>query len=306
MRKTGLSIIIPTCDRPALVWRAVRAAQAALPPGGEIVVVDDGVQHPLCPPPGMATPDSMQIVRSTGRTGASAARNLGAAAARGDILLFLDDDDEVLPDYPARVLQIAAQQPRAQWGYSAMEVVTYDAAGQPGAPEYYCRWREGPVRPGGVLRKKVAGLNQGFWVRAAMFRAIGGLETALRTDEDTDLCCRLLARGHEGWRTVQAGVRTHRGWVQEGQARQLTAGDLDERVNNYLTVFRRNAPSVPDLSPSYWFLATRFLRVAAKRPGQAVPAEFFSQVRNPLVHAALRVFWSVKKLANQPQRIKGH
>lgn len=306
MRTPTLSIIIPTCDRPALVWRAVQSALDALPPGGEVVVVDDGQDLPLMLPQAMGKPPHLRILRTAGRTGASAARNMGAAAAQGDILLFLDDDDEVLPGYPAQVLHIAARKPWAQWGYSAMEIVTYDAAGNPGAPAYYCRWSESAIRPGGMLRKKVAGMGQGFWVRSAVFRAIGGLETSLCIDEDTDLCCRLLAQGHCGWRTVQVGARIHRGWVEVGQTRQLTAGKHQDRVNSTLAVFRRNAPAMPPLSPSYWFLATRFLRVAAKSPGQAVPADFFALVQNPLVRAALRVFWSVKKLANHPQRLKGH
>ena len=76
--------------------RAIRSALAALAPGDEVVVVDDG-----------STDDTAGAVEAFGppvrllrlpHRGAGPTRNAGLAAARGPLVAFLDSDDEWLPD----------------------------------------------------------------------------------------------------------------------------------------------------------------------------------------------------------------
>jgi glycosyltransferase involved in cell wall biosynthesis len=108
----ALSVVVPTAGRPDALARCL-AALAPQRAGGEveIVVVDDGV------PPTAAVPgDPDQIVRSGGR-GAAAARNVGARAARGRLLLFLDDDLVPAPDLVARHRERHEDGPRAVVGY---------------------------------------------------------------------------------------------------------------------------------------------------------------------------------------------
>lgn len=92
----SVSVVIPTYNRAALAARAVRSALAALAPGDEIVVVDDG-----------STDDTAAVVASFGppvryvvgpRGGAGAARNRGIDAAAHPLVAFLDSDDEWTPD----------------------------------------------------------------------------------------------------------------------------------------------------------------------------------------------------------------
>lgn len=94
---TGLidvSIIIPTHDRPHLLWACVESvlAQAAPALTWEVIVVDDGsrndvaaVLHPYL------QAGRVRLVRQSQR-GWGAARQLGAAHSQGGQLLFLDDD----------------------------------------------------------------------------------------------------------------------------------------------------------------------------------------------------------------------
>ena len=76
----------------------------------EVVVADDGSGTP--PDLGAAGPLAVQLVRQPDRGfRAAAARNLGAAAASGDVLLFLDGDTVPEPDYVDRLARLPGLAP---------------------------------------------------------------------------------------------------------------------------------------------------------------------------------------------------
>ncbi|MGN9778249.1 glycosyltransferase family 2 protein [Micromonospora sp. H33] len=92
-----VSVVIPTCDRPDLVTRAVRSALAQSVAEIEVIVVVDGAdadtQAALA-----AIPDPrLRVLPLPERSGAPNARNVGVQAARARWTAFLDDDDEWLP-----------------------------------------------------------------------------------------------------------------------------------------------------------------------------------------------------------------
>jgi glycosyltransferase involved in cell wall biosynthesis len=106
-----VSVVIPTRQRPALVPRAVRSALAQTLRDIEVVVVvdgpDDSTGHALA---GINDP-RLRIVPLPASGGAPAARNAGAAEARGRWVALLDDDDEWLPDKLATQLELAKNSP---------------------------------------------------------------------------------------------------------------------------------------------------------------------------------------------------
>lgn len=92
----GVSVVIPTHNRSALVARAVTSALAAMSAGDELIVVDDG-----------STDDTADVLRQFGNAiryvrienaGPSAARNVGISLTTCPLVAFLDSDDEWLPD----------------------------------------------------------------------------------------------------------------------------------------------------------------------------------------------------------------
>ncbi len=74
----------------------------------ELIVVDDGSAHAPSVPPGVTL-----LVQPDQGFRASAARNLGAAAASGDILCFLDADTVPEPSYVARLTRLPSLTPEA-------------------------------------------------------------------------------------------------------------------------------------------------------------------------------------------------
>jgi glycosyltransferase involved in cell wall biosynthesis len=91
-----VSVIIPTYNRAHLVSGAVKSALAAMEPGDELIVVDDGSTD--------ATEAALAPLRDricyfrTENGGAGPARNYGLRKARHPLVAFLDSDDEWMPD----------------------------------------------------------------------------------------------------------------------------------------------------------------------------------------------------------------
>jgi len=97
MRKTLVSVIIPSKNRPDYVIQALDSVLAQTYKNIEIIVVDDGSTTPLEPLLRERYGRQLAFVRHEQSLGASAARNAGAQYSSGEFVAFLDDDDLWLP-----------------------------------------------------------------------------------------------------------------------------------------------------------------------------------------------------------------
>jgi glycosyltransferase involved in cell wall biosynthesis len=99
------SAVIPTINRSTLSRTVESILNQELPPDDyEVIVVNDtGV-----PLPAFAWQSSPQVhIITTNRVERCFARNAGATTARGEFLLFIDDDDYLLPNGLPALLQAA-------------------------------------------------------------------------------------------------------------------------------------------------------------------------------------------------------
>ena len=92
-----LSVVIPTRNRAHLVCDAVESALAQGAGRVEVIVVDDGSTDGTADVLARRFGQRIRLLRTHGRRGVGAARNLGVSAAGGELLAFLDDDDLWLP-----------------------------------------------------------------------------------------------------------------------------------------------------------------------------------------------------------------
>ncbi|MBD0256895.1 MAG: glycosyltransferase [Cytophagales bacterium] len=102
-----LSVIIPTKDRGDVFFRTLRSVYDAVRDvAAEIIVVNDSKTGTVGLPPAYAP---RVTVLDNPKSGVASARNLGAAQARGRLLLFLDDDMLVSPENVRVTLQLHRQ-----------------------------------------------------------------------------------------------------------------------------------------------------------------------------------------------------
>jgi GT2 family glycosyltransferase len=85
-----VSVIVPTHNRPDSLARLMDSLLPAHP--DEVIVVDDGSK----PPVALQHPQ-VKLIRNPHPKLVSAARNAGAGAAQGEVLIFIDDDCVVAP-----------------------------------------------------------------------------------------------------------------------------------------------------------------------------------------------------------------
>lgn len=177
-----VTVVVPTCQRPALLARALRsiAAQDVVP--AEVVVVNDGPEADAAAIRRAVRESECQgvvMVPNCGAPGPSGARNTGAAHAHGEWLAFLDDDDEWLPAYQRTVLEWADGR--------ELDVVCTDLL---------YRYDDGSERPGKpafdrlaidlFLTRNPGLIGSNLIIRRALYSELGGFDESLRCAEDND------------------------------------------------------------------------------------------------------------------------
>jgi glycosyltransferase involved in cell wall biosynthesis len=110
-----VSVIIPTRQRPILLLRAVRSVLDQTFQNLEVIVVIDGPDPETERAMETITDRRVRTLPLPNRVGGSITRNLGAEAALGHWIAFLDDDDEWLPHKIESQLQLARQTNRANF-----------------------------------------------------------------------------------------------------------------------------------------------------------------------------------------------
>ncbi|MCW1383272.1 glycosyltransferase family 2 protein [Novosphingobium sp. KCTC 2891] len=194
----SFSVIVPTYQRRDLVCDALRALAAIEYPGWHetIVVIDgstDGTQEAIA---ALSLPVAPRVLRHD-NIGLARTRNRGAQEARGDVLLFLDDDMIVQPD-----ILVAHARALAAGADAVMGDIPLDPQSPPGflsagvgvwAAERRDRLAlGGPIDTGDLLGGHLS-------IRRAVFEAVGGFDARFTQDgsygnEDLDMGVRLLAR----------------------------------------------------------------------------------------------------------------
>jgi GT2 family glycosyltransferase len=202
----SLSVVIPTKDRVEALARTLDALEAQRAPEArlEAVVIDNGssdgtVAQVRQRAQGTALPIRL-LEQPDG--GPAAARNAGAAAASGEVLLFLGDDTEPADEGLLQAhLDLHAARPEPAYGVLGRITWTPRQPVTPfmrwlenGGPQFhYCDLEAGPVDAASYFYSSHAS------VKRALFEQVGGFDVRFPTAavEDTELGVRLADAGLE-------------------------------------------------------------------------------------------------------------
>jgi GT2 family glycosyltransferase len=195
------SIIIPTRGRPRQLGTCLEALSRLDYPRNrfEVIVVDDGSEMP----PGEVVASFRNQINARLLTqthaGPAAARNTGAAQARGSFLAFTDDDCKPAPDWLTALAARITRSPDCAIGgqtFNALPDNPYSTAHQLISDIVYAYYNAHSHQARFFATNNLA-------VPTDRFRAIGGFDAGSfpLASEDRDFCDRWL---HCGYRMVYA------------------------------------------------------------------------------------------------------
>jgi len=196
MSEPRISVIIPAFNHAAYLAQGIDSVLAQTLPPAEVVVVDDGSTDAT---PAVLAPYAGRIrVLRQANAGVSAARNRGAAEARGDWLAFMDADDAWEPDRLETMAAFRRDHPDVRVVATAARVM--DAAGSP----------TGSILPRGAPPDRITTLDlltedkgsinsAGVLVDRGEFLETGGFDRDLAAVADCDMWLRLSRRGPIGF-----------------------------------------------------------------------------------------------------------
>lgn len=308
-----VSVVIPAYNAAAHLGECLdsvlaQAGDAAL----EVVVVDDGSTDATAEVAGSRP--GVRLIRLAGNEGPSRARNAGMAAARGDLVAFLDADDLWPAGSLAARIDALNRHPQAELAFgdcrqfdaSGPRDHTLFEAGHLGAPA----WGDGGIVPDAYARLLADNFvtTGSVLVRRPVLAAVGGFAEDLRLVEDLDLWLRVARRHPVAWCPQVCLLRRRHGGNLSRDARAMSLA--------YLEVLRRQTPSpdldAPGLARELTALAAKEhlhladLALASGRPAEALHWAAQSLRSRPSARALTRVAralvarWSAR--ASEPRR----
>ncbi|MBD0290359.1 MAG: glycosyltransferase family 2 protein [Thermoleophilia bacterium] len=184
-----VTVVIPTRDRWALLSETLEAVLRQQGVSFDVVVVDDGSADETRAKVAGLGDGRVRVVRHERSLGVARARNAGIAAARGEWIAFLDDDDLWSPHKLRR--QLDAASPSSVFAYAAVAVL--DESGRvaryapaPDPRTLRRRLLERPMIPAG---------GSNVVARTAVVHELGGFDENLAQLADWDLWIRLAGAG---------------------------------------------------------------------------------------------------------------
>jgi glycosyltransferase involved in cell wall biosynthesis len=239
----AVSVIIPTYNGAHRIVHPLRslASQTVVPQ--EIIVVVDGstdetVEVLANLPFGLS---NLRIIiqENAGRAGV---RNNGAELAKGDVLLFLDDDTYVPPCWVQKHVE---QHIRSPGTLITGALVISPLIRTTDFVRYklwlHDRWSRGSDHIAEVGTINVPYLNaQNFSVSRSLFMDLGGFDLRLSDAEDYDLAVRAFKAGHPLLFSIAC-------YAYNNDQDLLTCATYVRRLRQYTTARERLARMKPDL-----------------------------------------------------------
>ncbi len=193
-----VSVIVPAWNAAGSIGPALDSLRRQTYKNLQVVVCNDGSEDETGRIVQENYPEVIYVEQEN--SGPSSARNTAAQSATGDLLAFLDTDDEWPAHYAEQMVAMFDEHPGAG-------LVGCNALVRAGENKYpFCQPPGSEVRELSVLQlmRGIRPPGPAVVIRADAFREMGGFDTSIIDGEDLDLLCRLVASGHRLVYTTEA------------------------------------------------------------------------------------------------------
>jgi len=205
-----VSVIIPAYNVAPFIGDTLRSVLAQTFSDYEVIIVNDG------------SPDTVEleailqpyldriVYLKQENQGAGAARNTGLRAARGEFVAFLDGDDEWLPTFLEKQLQLIRSGP----GYDLVYADAQLFGNSPKARGTVMQREpsEGPVTFESLLAERCLVNTSTVVARREPILEVGLFDVTLRNSQDFDLWVRLAKRDGARMNYQREVLARHRVW----------------------------------------------------------------------------------------------
>jgi glycosyltransferase involved in cell wall biosynthesis len=258
------SVVMATHNRPLTLARAIASLRAQSFTDFEILLVADALDAETAAVVARDLGPADTFVKRTGPNGPAASRNQGLALAKGEWVIFLDDDDTLAPHHLA-TLAPHCRAPDAQALFTDITIVTEDRQ-QPGIPEISRQHT-----PLAAADTAMLWVKNFIPLHCAAYRRslLQGLsfDPHLSSQEDWDFLLGVCSRSRPRF-VPGGGAIMHKDYVNPGQRRgQQEASNNTTVVLDFLHVYRRWPAPTPELKAARAGLLNGV--------GLALPVEWF-------------------------------
>jgi glycosyltransferase involved in cell wall biosynthesis len=258
------SVITSTHLRAGLLRRALQSLRAQSFQDFDIIVVADAMDADTGTVAAELLRDRDTFLKRSGKPGPAASRNMGMQLARGEWVVFLDDDDTFRPHH-LQAMHAHALQNGAPVLYSDYEVITEDRA-QPGIAPLGL----GPIALSGFAPESLHVKN--FIPNNVLAYKRGVLDGVtvdphLASQEDWDFLLGVCAKAMPVY-VPGGGAVVHKDYVNQGTRRGTQASSNDSNVlADFRHLYRRGPAPTPELQQQRQLLL--------KSAGLDLPASWF-------------------------------
>ncbi len=176
-----ISVIIPTYNRAQLLPRAIKSVLNQTYSDWELIVVDDGSEDETAMVVSQFDDSRIRYIRKE-NTGAADSRNVGVSHSKGEVITFLDSDDEAFPDWLEEANQ-AFQATEIKLFFCGVKNLGINGHFSVELPKY----------GGPFYKHQTVRFNGGsFFVRRKIFEEIAGYDPELRAGQHTELGLRIM------------------------------------------------------------------------------------------------------------------
>jgi len=188
-----VSVVIPAYNAEATLAETLASVQAQSDTDWEAIVVDDRSTDGTAALLARAAASEPRLrVLAGAHRGVSAARNVGIAAARGELIAFLDADDLWRPEKLQRHVAQFERQPAL--GLAFARILFVDVDGRSTGVLSTPRVRR--LRAADYLYENPACTASTLVARRAVLAELGGFDETMRFGEDLELLLRVACHPH--------------------------------------------------------------------------------------------------------------